>query len=62
MESYELVNAKDCFDDDNGGLIYGIHWLHDHQTVDAEWFRTEEERQRCLDQWYAEQNQFTPEQ
>ena len=26
---YELVEAQDCFDDDNGGLIYGIHWIDD---------------------------------
>lgn len=62
--SYELVNAEDCFDDNNNGLIYGIHWLdEDSNVVDCEWFSTEEERQNCINKWYAdEQDIFTPEQ
>jgi len=61
--SYELVNAKDCFDDNNEGLIYGINWIDDGFIVDCEWFKTEEERQECIDRWYAnEQDIFTPEQ
>ncbi|MGD2072741.1 MAG: hypothetical protein PVG65_04560 [Candidatus Thorarchaeota archaeon] len=46
---YELVNAEDCFDDDNEGLIYGIHWLdEDRNVLDCEWFKTEEEREKNL--------------
>jgi hypothetical protein len=60
---YELVNAEDYFDDDNNGLIFGIHWLDNGIVVDCEWFKTEEERQKCIDIWYAdEQDIFTPEQ
>lgn len=62
--NYELVMADECFDDDNEGLIYGIHWLDDDGiVVDCEWFKTEEERQECIDKWYADfQDLFTPEQ
>ena len=62
--SYELVKAEDCFDDNNEGLIFGIHWLdEDGNVLDCEWFATEEERQQCIDKWYAdEQDIFTPEQ
>jgi hypothetical protein len=28
-KDYDLVMADECFDDDNEGLIYGIHWLDD---------------------------------
>ena len=32
-------------DDNNEGLIYGIHWEDEEcQIVDAEWFATTEER------------------
>ena len=48
-QKYELVMAEDCFDDDNDGLIYGIHWLdEDGNICDCEWFKTEEERQECI--------------
>ena len=49
---YEFVKAEDTFDDDNGGLIYGINWLDDDMgyIVDCQWFKTKEERQRCIDE------------
>lgn len=48
----------DCYydeDDDNGGLIYGIHWEDDEgQIVEAEWFATVEERHaRQIETLYA---------
>jgi hypothetical protein len=61
--TYELVMADECFDDDNGGLIYGINWLDDEDIItDCSWFASEEERQEEIDRWYAEQNQFEGEQ
>lgn len=60
---YELVDAKDVFDDDNDGLIFGINWLDDDGViVDCEWFATEDERNEVIDRWYAELNNFEPEQ
>jgi len=47
---YEFIHAKDVFDDDNEGLVYGINWLDDMgRAVDSQWFRTKEERQKCID-------------
>jgi hypothetical protein len=62
--NYELVLASETFEDDNDGFEYGINWLDEDGEfiVDCEWFKTEEERQECLDKWYAEQNQFEAEQ
>jgi hypothetical protein len=61
---YELVLASETFDDDNEGFEFGIYWLDEDGEfiVDCEWFKTEEERQECLDKSYAEQNQFEAEQ
>lgn len=43
------VKAEDCFEDNNHGLIYGIHYVinphKDNEEVMAcTWFKTEEER------------------
>jgi hypothetical protein len=35
---YELVHASECFDDDNNGLIYGIHWIYDNEVIECNWF------------------------
>jgi len=67
-KDYDLVMADECFDDDNGGLIYGIHWLDDEDgevepyVCECQWFRTEEERQEVIDCWYANTQDTTPEQ
>lgn len=45
---YELVEAQDCFDDNNNGYIYGIHWIDGVDVVDCEWFKTEEERYNAI--------------
>lgn len=53
-KDYELVMADECFDDDNEGLIYGIHWLEynrgtrEYDVIECSWFKTEEERQEAL--------------
>lgn len=47
MTNMVLVHAKDYFDDDNGGYIYGIEYYdyaEDMFPMDVEWFKTEEER------------------
>jgi len=60
---YELVDANECFDDNNDGLTYGINWLdEDGNVMDCEWFATEGERQEAIDKWYADNDEFTPEQ
>jgi hypothetical protein len=61
---YELVDARDVFDDDNGGRIYGINWMDDdnENIAECEWFFTEEERQEAIDRAYADQDDFSPEQ
>ena len=60
---YELVDANECFDDNNDGLTYGINWLdEDGNVMDCEWFATEGERQEAIDRWYADLNNFEPEQ
>ena len=47
---YEIINwstvQEDCqYEDDNNGYIYGLYYIDkDGQIMDAEWFRTEEER------------------
>ena len=59
---YELVEAQDCFDDENNGLTYGINWLDDGNVVDCEWFATASEREDAIDLWYADTQDTTPEQ
>ena len=61
--NYELVEAQDCFDDENSGLTYGINWLDDDGTVvDCEWFATVSDREQAIDLWYANTQDTTPEQ
>ena len=64
--NYELILASETFDDGNDGYEYGINWLdgegEDIYIIDCEWFKTEEERQECLDRWYAETQDTTPDQ
>ena len=43
-----LVNAKDCYEDDNDGFIYGIEWTQGENVIDCEWFKTEEKRQSVI--------------
>ena len=56
------------FDDEdvtieNEGNLFGINWLdEDGFILDCEWFATEEERQYVIDKWYADNDNFTPEQ
>ena len=46
----ELVNARDVFDDDNNGLIYGLQEINDCGCIGdyVEWFATEEERKEAM--------------
>ena len=47
--NYELMMARDIFDDNNAGLEYGITWLDEYgNALDCEWFETEEDRQNEL--------------
>lgn len=63
MINYELILARDTFDDDNEGLEYGINWLdEDGNVIDCEWFESEEERQQVIDREYINQDKFTLEQ
>ncbi len=43
------VNAKDVFEDDNNGLIFGLQDLDDFPNY-IEWFKTEEERQKAIEE------------
>jgi len=44
--NYELMMAEEIFDNNNGGLNYGITWLDEYgNALDCEWFGTEENRQ-----------------
>ncbi len=48
---YNLVNAKDVFNDNNNGLTYGIEWLNEDGSVaDCEWFTSNEERMNSIKQ------------
>ena len=38
------VYAKDCFEDDNGGYMYGVEG-HDSNYI--EWFKTEKEQEKA---------------
>lgn len=63
MINYELILARDTFDDDNEGLEYGINWLdEDGFVIDCEWFESETERQQAIDREYSNQDNFTLEQ
>ena len=44
---YRLINAKDYFDDNNEGLIYGIESCEDLPEY-TEWFKSEIERENYL--------------
>jgi hypothetical protein len=46
--TYEYINARDVFDDDNKGYIYGINWLDDGEVTDVEWFKTTAERAQAV--------------
>lgn len=53
---FEFVDAKDCFDDDNEGMIYGINWLDENKNIiDCEWFKTEDERMNTINQEFGTQ-------
>jgi hypothetical protein len=44
---YEKVKAQEEFDYNNNGLEYGIYWYEDlngNNFLDAQWFKTEQER------------------
>lgn len=44
-KDYDFVHAKDVFDDNNSGFIYGIYWLDEFQNVlDCTWYKTEKDR------------------
>lgn len=64
--NYELVLASETFTDNNNGYEYGINWLdgegEDIYIIDCEWFKTAEEREEAIDRWYADLNNFEPEQ
>ena len=44
MKVYK-INAGDYYDDNNDGFIYG---LEDEEAELIEWFKTEEERENCI--------------
>jgi len=43
------VNAKDCFDDDNDGLIFGLEEVREDTIGYVEWFKTKQERNNTID-------------
>jgi len=43
----ELINAWDAFDDDNGGLTYGLQEVGPDISY-CEWFATEAERDAVI--------------
>ena len=51
----EKVNWLEQFpnQDDNGGYIYGVNYLdfeNEGDILDCEWFKTEEERERAINE------------
>ena len=45
------VNITDVYDDDNNGYIYGLQWDDEFDnTIDCQWFKTEQERDLLRDQ------------
>jgi hypothetical protein len=42
---------------------FGIEWYDDKgELIGTDWYDTEEERNEAVDHWYAEQDEFNPEQ
>ena len=42
---------------------YGVAWYdEDGEEIGTDWYETEEERLEAVDVWYAEQDEFNPEQ
>lgn len=49
MKMYELVDARDVFDDNNKGYRWGIEWLFaPGEIADIEWFKTKKAREEAL--------------
>lgn len=54
---YELYEVK------NSAFPFCLVWLDDDgEQLGEEKFQTEEERQEAIDRWYADNDNFTPEQ
>ena len=50
LEHWENVR-RDCkypIEDNNNGYVYGIYLLDGRETIDVEWFKTEEERFQAI--------------
>lgn len=52
------IHISDYYDDDNDGYVYGVHFydeqhddLGEMMAVDAEWFKTEAEREASIEAW-----------
>jgi len=52
---YELIDAMEELGDDNNGYIYGIQEISDFPGY-IEWFKTEAERDKCLDKIKGDKN------
>lgn len=47
-EYINKVNARDVFDDDNEGFIYGVEWGIGQNAYDVMWFKTEQEQEDLI--------------
>jgi len=55
---YNFVERKNCMD-----ACFGITWYDDDgEEIGTDWYNNEEERQEAIDRWYADIDNFTPEQ
>jgi hypothetical protein len=53
----------ELYEDKNSVFPFCIVWLDDDgEQLGEEKFQTEEERQEAIDRWYADNDNFTPEQ
>jgi hypothetical protein len=42
------INAKDIYENDNNGFIYGLEGIGEYKEY-IEWFKTEQERNNTID-------------
>lgn len=59
---YNFIERKSAFSD-MGLNEFGIEWYDDEgELIGTDWYATEDERNEAVDHWYADQDEFTPEQ
>ena len=59
---YNFIEAQDATIE-NEGMLFGIEWFNeDGDLIGTDWYATEDERNEAVDHWFADQDEYNPEQ